>query len=351
MNDSKKDRISRRQFSSQLAALMAASTCMTVGASSVLHAQTLRRVTFLLDIAPYGKHALFYPALDLGYFQEVGLDVTFEAAKGSSDNAIKVAGGSAQFGFSDAPTAILARGSGALVKLICMVHYKAMNNVVTLADNPVRHPKDMEGKTFGATAGDAPRVALPALAKINNFDASKVEIVTIEGSAKPAVLISRKADGVLGLSAFAPVYATAAEKVNQKLVQMLFADFGLDLYSNGIIASDSTIKNEPALIKAFVSALTKSMIYASEHRNEAVKMFVKRHPLSNPATVRAQLDVAIDHLLVDEVKQNGIGPMGQSKMQFTLDIVREFYGLKGKVELDDVYTNMFTQSNQRPKVG
>src|SRR5690606_16910781 len=126
----------------------------------------------------------------------------------------------------------------ALVKLVCMVHYKAMNNVVTLADNPVKHPKDMEGKTFGATAGDAPRVALPALAKINNFDASKVEIVTIEGSAKPAVLISRKADGVLGLSAFAPVYAGAAEKVNQQLVQMLFADFGLDLYSNGIIASD-----------------------------------------------------------------------------------------------------------------
>ena len=138
-----------------------------------MRAQSQRSITFLLDIGAYGKHALFYPALDKGYFREAGLNVRFEAAKGSADNAVKVAAGTADFGFADTPTSMLARGTGAMVKQVLMVHYKAMNNVVSLASNAVRTPKDMVGKSFGATAGDAPRVALPALAKRNGFDASK----------------------------------------------------------------------------------------------------------------------------------------------------------------------------------
>lgn len=339
-------RRSRRQFNAGLASI-AALTGVGAFASSSARAQTARPVTFLLDIGAYGKHALFYPGLEKGYFREAGLDVKFETAKGSADNAVKIAAGAAEFGFADTPTTMLARGNGIKVKQILMVHYKAMNNVVTLASNPVRHPRDMVGKVFGATAGDAPRVALPALAKINKFDASKVSIVTIEGSAKPAVLMTKKADGILGLSAFAPVYAAAAEKTGQKIVQMLFSDFGLDIYSNGIIATDALIEKEPAMVKAFNQAMVRSLVYACDHRDEAVRMFLKHNPLANPDTARAQLDVAIQHLLVDEVTKNGVGPMSERKMKFTLDVVREFYGLKGPVEVNDTYTNAFVTPGQK----
>jgi NitT/TauT family transport system substrate-binding protein len=335
--------LTRRRFTTG-SALVAA--CAVVGVPAV--AQSRRAVTFLLDLAPYGKHAMFYPAIERGYFREAGLDVTFEAAKGSADNVVKIAGGSAEFGFADTPTTMLARGNGVNTKQVLMVHYKAMNNVVTLAGNPVRQPKDMVGKTFAATAGDAPRIALPALAKINGFDAKKVEIVTIESSAKPAVLMSKQTNGILGLSAFAPVYAAVAEKSGEKVVEMLFADFGLDVYSNGIIASDALIAKDPALVSAFNQAITRSIIYACENRDEAVAMFVKHNSLANPKTARTQLDVAIRHLLVDEVAATGVGPMSQKKMGFTLDIVREFYGLKGDVKVADTYSNDFVKPNQRP---
>jgi NitT/TauT family transport system substrate-binding protein len=335
--------ITRRRFTTA-SALMAASA--VVGAPAV--AQGQRTVTFLLDLAPYGKHALFYPAIERGFFREAGLDVRFEAAKGSADNVVKVAAGSAEFGFADTPTTMLARGSGVNTKQVLMVHYKAMNNVVTLASNPIRQPKDMVGKTFAATAGDAPRVALPALAKINGFDASKVEILTIESSAKPAVLMSKQTAGILGLSAYAPVYAGVAEKTGEKIVEMLFADFGLDVYSNGVIVSDALIAKDPALISAFNQALVRSIIYATENRDDAVAMFVKHNPLANAKTGRAQLDVAIRHLMVDEVAVNGIGPMSQKKMAFTLDIVREFYGLKGAVKVADAFSNDFVKPGQRP---
>ncbi len=333
----------RRRFTAAMAAAVASGV-----AAPAVWAQSAKAVTFLLDIGAYGKHALFYPGLEQGFFKQAGLDVRFQAAKGSADNVVKVAAGSAQFGFADTPTSMLARGREAKVKQVLMVHYKAMSNVVSLASNPVRTPQDMVGKSFGATAGDAPRVALPALAKINHFDASKVEIVTIEGSAKPAVLASKRVNGILGLSAFAPVYAEVIEKAGDKLVQFEFSDYGLDIYSNGIIVTDDLAAKEPALVSAFNEAMVKSIVFACEHRDEAIAAFLKYNPLANPKTARAQLDVAIDHLLVDEVKKNGVGPMSAKKMGFTLDIVREFFGLKGEVKLEETYSNDFVKPGQLP---
>jgi len=338
-----KGAINRRRFT----AAMAATAASGLAAPSVW-AQSAKSVIFLLDIGAYGKHALFYPGLEKGFFKDAGLDVRFEAAKGSGDNVLKVAAGSAQFGFCDTPTSMLARGTGAKVKQVCMVHYKAMSNVVSLASNPITKPQEMVGKKFGAAAGDAPRVALPALAKINHFDASKVEIITIEGSAKPAVLASKRVDGVLGLSAFAPVYAEVIEKAGDKLVQFEFSDYGLDIYSNGIIVTDELAAKDPALVKTFNEAMVKSIIFACEHPDEAMAAFMKHNPLANPKSSRAQLDVAIDHLMVDEVKKNGIGPMSAKKMQFTLDIVREFFGLKGDVKLEETYSNDFVKPGQLP---
>ncbi len=341
-------RLTRREFGRQ-AALAGAAATLASAVPRPARAQSLRKMTFLFDVAPYGKHALFYPAIENGYFREAGLDVSFQAAKGSADVAVKVAAGSAEVGFADAATTILARGKGALLKQVMMVHYKNMNNCTTLVSNPVRKPKDLEGKKIGATAGDAPRIALPALAKLNRFDHTKVEIVTMDSPAKPAMLMSKQVHGVFSISAFFPVIAAAARKMGEDAVQMLFADFGLDIYMNGIVVRDELARSEPEKVKAFVTALTRSCVFAVERPEEALKTFMKHNPAANPEIARGQLQVAVDHLMVDEVKQHGIGPMDEKKMAFTLEIVRDYFGLQGSVSLGEVYSNSFTASGQKPR--
>ncbi len=309
----------------------------------------LRRLTFLLDVAPYGKHALFYPALRKGFFREAGLDVTFQPGKGSADVVTKVASGAADAGFADAATSILARGKGVPLKQVMMVHYKAMNNCITMASHAVRKPTDMVGKKFGATVGDAPRIALPALAAINGFDPAKVEILTVESPAKPAVFAARQVDGLLSLDAYTPVMAAAAKKVGEEAVEMSFADWGLDMYSNGIVISDDRLRQDPQTSRALVDAFAKSCVYAIENREEALGMFLKENPAANADIARAQFDVAISHLLVDEVKDHGVGPIDQAKMAFSLDIVRKYFGLEGTVKLDEIYSNDFVTAGQKPK--
>lgn len=339
--------VSRREFGRGVAAIGAAAALGGLGIRPAI-AQSLRKVTFLFDVSPYGKHALFYPAMENGYFRDAGLDVTFQAGKGSSDVAVKVAAGAADFGFADSPTIMLARGTGVNLKQVMMVHYKAMNNVLTLPAKSVRKPKDMEGKKLGATAGDAPRIALPALARINGFDHTKVEIVTMESSAKPAMLMSKQVDGVLSLAAYTPVMAAAAKRMGTEIVEMLYSDFGLDIYSNGIVARDDSLAKDPDMVRGFVQALVRSCVFAVQKPAEAHAMFMKSNQAANPDIARAQLDVAIKHLMVDEVVQNGIGPMSDKKMAFTLDIVKEYFGLKAPVALADTYTNAFVKTGQKP---
>src|SRR5581483_12519569 len=90
----------------------------------------MRDVTFLLDVAPYGKHALFYAGQDHGEFARAGFNVKFASAQGSGDCVRKVAAKAADFGFADTGATILARAEGAPAKMTFMVHYKNLMSVL-----------------------------------------------------------------------------------------------------------------------------------------------------------------------------------------------------------------------------
>ena len=59
-------------------------------------------------------------------------------------------------------------------------------------------------------------------------------------------------DGVGDYSTGLPFYEKAAGKGN--VVMMPWADFGFDMYSMSIIASAKTMKERPAVLKAFLEA-------------------------------------------------------------------------------------------------
>lgn len=340
--------ISRRGFG-RLAAGLAAGAAMLPSFPRPALAQGKKAVTFLLDVKPYSKHALFYAALDNGYFARRGLDVTFNAGAGSADVAQKVAGKGADFGFVDAGVAVLARGRGLPVKLTSMVHYKNMMTVVSLREPPIKTPKDLEGLKIAANAGDAVRTALAAVCKINGVDYTKLQFVTVETTNKRPLLFAGQVDATCDYAVNLPVYEAGAAKVGKHAAQVLFSDFGVDIYSNGMLAREDMLKDDPQLVKDFNDAMVEAMIFAVDNRDAAVEIFLKHNPQSDPALTRAGLDVAINHLLVPEVHQHGIGPMDKAKMASTIDIMKGYFQLAGAVTPDDVYTNAFVTPGQKPK--
>jgi NitT/TauT family transport system substrate-binding protein len=300
--------------------------------------------SFLLDVLPNPKHALFYPAVARGYFQKAALDVHIESGKGSADVVQKIASGAFTFGFADASALILGRSRGLPVKLVAMVHYKPLMTIITRKEARVEKPADLAGKKIASTSGDAVRAVFPAIARLNQSDPPKVEFVTVDQAAKSALLIAGQVDGVCDYVSAFPVYEAAAAKNGIQLNRLLFADFGLDIYSNGIIAEDASIQKNPALVRDFTSSILESLRYAVDNRDESVAIFRQFYPQYDSQITHEGLDIAVRHLMVPEVQEKGLGRMSDGKMASTIETTRATFGLQNAVAPGDVYTNAFCEA-------
>jgi NitT/TauT family transport system substrate-binding protein len=302
-------------------------------------AQARRPVKFLFDVLPNPKHALFYPAVKQGFFAAQGLEVTIESSKGSADVIQNVASGGAAFGFADASAVVLSRTRDLPVTLVAMVHYKTLMSIITRATSGISRPADLVGKKIASTSGDAVRTVLPALARLNGLDADKVNFITVNQPAKASMLLAGQVDGVCDYVSALPVYREAAKAVNLELNALEYANYGLDIYSNGIVVRDDLLRSDPALVKAFVRAIAEGLDFASAQRVEAAKIFREFQPQYSEAVTREGLDIAADHLLVPEVYAGGIGSMSADKMERTIKTTVEAYGLSNSPAAATVYTN------------
>src|ERR1700681_1951001 len=208
------------------------------------------KFTFALNWFAVGDHAAYWVALDKGYYKAKGLEVTLENSKGSGDSIAKVDTGRADAGLADAAVVIASVGHGTTIKTVGMVFDKTPLNIFSLKSNPLAKPKDLEGKTLGAPPGDSQRQMFPAFVKITGIDPSKVTWVNIEPAAKIAAVVEKRLDGVGDSTTGLPLYEKAAGKGNVMMLQ--WADFGLDLYSLSIIASEKTMKERPKALKDFL---------------------------------------------------------------------------------------------------
>src|SRR5258708_3200393 len=186
------------------------------------------------------------------------------------------------------------------------------------ATGGINRPADLVGKKIASTSGDADRTVMPAFARLNGFDGEKVNFITVNQPAKASMLMASQVDGVCDYVSALPVYREAAKAVNLELNAIEYADYGLDIYSNGIIVHDNTLRSDPALVKAFVRAIAQGLDFATARRAETVKIFREFQPQYSEAVAREGLDIAAGHLLVPELYAGGIGSMSADKMDRTI---------------------------------
>jgi NitT/TauT family transport system substrate-binding protein len=303
--------------------------------------------TFALNWFPVGDHAAYWVALDKGYYKDVGLDVTLENSKGSGDTIAKVDTGRVDAGLADAAVVIASTARGTTVKTIGMVFDKTPLNIYSLKSNPLLKPKDLEGKTLGAPPGDSQRQMFPAFAKLTGIDASKVTWVNIEPAAKIAAVAEKRMDGVGDYATGLELYEKAAGKGN--VAMMRWADFGFDLYSMSIMASEKTMKEKPKQLRAFLEASYKGWRDVMADPDAAMAIFKKRVPEIDVETIKANMLSGLELMKTKQYADNGIGSIDDKRMCASVDLVNAYMGLPKKVECKDVYTKEFYTKVAMPK--
>src|SRR4029434_1637840 len=89
------------------------------------------------------------------------------------------------------------------------------------------------------------------------------------------MLPTGRADGIGQFTVGEPLLAKSAAP--KQILALIYADAGLDLYGNGIIASESLIKSNPDLVRRFVTATMQGLKEAIADPQEAGAIMHKHH--------------------------------------------------------------------------
>lgn len=295
------------------------------------------KVTFVTDFGYNGRHAYYFVALEKGYYAKQNLDVDIVRGQGSADAVKQVAAGSAQLGFADMAAVILGRGNDQIpAKLVAIVYAKPPHAIYVLKESGIVTPKDLEGKKVADTAFSAVPKLFAAYAKAANIDASKVTWLVTAADTLPAMLTTGRADGIGQFTVGEPLLAKSA--MPKQIFALSYADAGLDLYSNGIIASDSIIKSNPDLIRRFVAATMQGLNDAIADPKEAGEIMHKHH-----REVDADIATGETRIVGTLTGQTGLplGAIDPDRVQKALEIVGSSYTLKNPVKPDDIYAPGF----------
>ncbi len=272
-------------------------------------------VTLALNWIPHSLHFGIYLAKERGWYQQAGLDVRIERGYGSGDTVKRVGTGAADFGLADAASVALGRANGAPTKLIAMLMDRPADAIYFIKGGSIQTPKDLKGKTIAAAAGETSINLLPVFAKRAGFDPTKVEIVTMSSPNKIPSLVQRKVDSIVTFTNEEPMVKNAGRMANVKIGRFLFADYGVDYYSVGIIASDKTLETKPQVVKKFLDATMRGYAEAFAKPGEALDAFIKANPASSRDLMKQQWQTLRYNMLTPTAEDKGFGYMDDARMQ------------------------------------
>jgi NitT/TauT family transport system substrate-binding protein len=292
------------------------------------------KITFVTDFGYNGRHAYYFVALEKGYYARQNLDVQIVRGQGSADAVKQVAAGTAQIGFADTAAVILARGNDQIpVKLVAIVYAKPPHAIYVLKESGIAKPKDLEGKKIADTAFSAVPKLFEAYAKAADIDASKVTWLVAAADTLPGMLTTGRADGIGQFTVGEPLLAKSAAP--KQVLALAYADVGLDLYGNGIIASDGLIKSNPDLVRRFVTATMQGLKDAIADPKEAGAIMNKHHREVDADVAAAETKI------VGTLTGQPLGVLDGVRVKKAIEIVSRAYTLKSAVAPEDIYAPGF----------
>ena len=300
------------------------------------------KATFALDWVIYGKHAGFFAALDQGYYKGANLEVEIVRGFGSADTIKRIDAGSNDYGLADFGSLIVARSKGGKSKQLAVIHSKSLHAIFSLKGNGVLLPKDLEGKKVGYRAGGAVSTVLPALAAVSGLDLKKVELINMAPEALMPSLVAGKIEALTDtFQTEFPTLQATAQKMGKEGVSILFGDHGVDILANGLIARDDTIAKQTDRTRRWVDSTMRAFAWAVENPDEALKIFLKHNPAIDAKLARAHWEICVDHLLVPEAKEQGIGFMTRERVAYARDLLTRLMNLPTAVPVEDLYDIRF----------
>jgi NitT/TauT family transport system substrate-binding protein len=109
----------------------------------------------------------------------------------------------------------------------------------------------------------------------NGGDTSKVTLMNVSYAAMQPSFLQGKIDGYV---AYFPDNVPMLRAKGGNVNAIRYADFGANALGMGVAVNNSVLKEKPETLRRLLRALTKSIKYTLDHRDDAVVAMKKRAP-------------------------------------------------------------------------
>ncbi|GAC1565494.1 MAG: ABC transporter substrate-binding protein [Ktedonobacteraceae bacterium] len=248
----------------------------------------LTNVSIAFGYIPDIQFSPFYVAQSKGYYKAAGLNVTFD--HGFVNDLIgSLALGHETFVFATGDEEMVARSKNIPVVDVATIYKRYPVSLIVPANSSIRTLTDIKGHTIGEPGPfGATYVGLLALLNAAHLSLSDVHVQSI-GFTQVTALLAHRFDAVVGYSNNEPL-----ELQRQGMAVRTFnvSDYQA-LVSNGLITTESTLHNQPQMVKAFVRATLEGLQDVIANPSEAIQISKSYIPGLNVDNAAAVLQATI----------------------------------------------------------
>jgi NitT/TauT family transport system substrate-binding protein len=295
---------------------------------------SLVHIRLPLGYVPNVQFAPLYVAVERGYFREAGVEVEFDYSFETDATAL-VGANELQFAIVSGEQVLLARAQGLPVVYVAAWYQRYPVSVVSAAELNIHSPSDLRGQTIGLPGlYGANYIGLRALLFVGGLDEADVTLDAI-GYTQVESFASGRNPVISGYTANEPVQLRAR---GYAIDELRVADY-LEMASNGLITNETTIAQNPALVRGMVRALVRGIEYTLDHPDQAYAIcanFVEGLDLS-PDSIQRQVLATSSELWRAE-RLGYSDPAAWENMQ---TILLEMGLLAEPLDLGRAYTNDF----------
>jgi NitT/TauT family transport system substrate-binding protein len=296
----------------------------------------LTHVRLPMGYIPNVQFAPFYLALDKGYYRQAGLDVEFDY-NFETDGVTLVGSNNLQFAVVSGEQVLLARAQGLPVVYVMAWWQDYPVGVVAKKGQGITTPQDLAGKRIGLPGlFGASYIGLRALLDAAGLKESDVTLDSI-GYNQVEALVSDQEDAVVIYANNEPFQLRA---LGYPVDMIRVADYS-QLASNGLITNETTIAENPDLVRRMVQATQRGVADAIADPDEAYeisKKYVENLEQADQTVQRQILDASIEFWKADQP-----GRSDPSAWENMYALLLEMGLVSKPMEVDKTFTNDFIQ--------